>query len=214
MNEEWRDIQGYEGLYQVSNLGRVRSCDRFVKCGYGKNRTVRQQIIKPSILNTGYYYVSLCREHTMKSFCVHRLEAIAFLPNPEKKKEIDHIDGNRLNNSLDNLRLVTPKENMNNPVTTQRVSDSHKGMIPSPESIEKRRQSNTGKKRSEEYKKRASVYNPCNKAVAQYTKDGEVIATFRSAAEAERQTGVHHPDIARVCKNKAKQAGGFIWRYK
>ena len=150
----------------------------------------------------------------MKSFCIHRLEAIAFLPNPENKREIDHIDGDRLNNSLENLRWVTPKENMNNPITTLRVSESHKGMKQSLESIEKRRISNTGKRRSEEYKKRASANSPCNKAVVQYTKEGEVIATFRSASEAERQTGVSHPHIARVCRNKAKYAGGYIWRYK
>lgn len=214
MSEEWRDIQGYDGFYQVSNLGRVRSCDRIVRCGYGKTRKIKGVLLKPNLMNTGYYSVMLSKECKGWKVLVHRLVCEAFIPNPYNKQEVDHIDGNRINNNVCNLHWVTGKENMNNPIALKRLSESHKGFVPSPESVEKRRLSNIGKIRSDEYKLRASLYNSCNKAVVQFSKEGLQLAVFRSAAEAERQTGVRHPDIAKVCKGKGKTAGGFIWRYQ
>lgn len=106
MIEEWRDVVGFEGLYQVSNLGNVKR----IKNGSG---TQPGRILKPRI-NRGYYRVNLSKNSHTTDKRIHRLVAQAFIPNPENKPEIDHIDGNVQNNNIDNLRWVTPKENMQN----------------------------------------------------------------------------------------------------
>lgn len=105
--EIWRDIEGYEGLYQVSNLGSVRSLDRIDSIG----RHRKAKILKPSF-SRGYPYVNLCKKSKMQFYRIHRLVAIAFLPNPENKEEVNHIDGNTRNNCVDNLEWVTHSENI------------------------------------------------------------------------------------------------------
>lgn len=109
MAEEWRDIIGFEGFYQVSNLGRVKR----IKSGSG---TQPERILRPRI-NRGYYRVNLSKNNHPFDKRIHRLVAEAFIPNPENKPEVDHIDGNVQNNNVDNLRWVTPKENMQNEKT-------------------------------------------------------------------------------------------------
>ena len=104
----WKDIEGYKGHYQISNYGNVRSLKKdafLMKGGYLK----------------GYKIISLWKNGTGKMFRVHRLVAAAFIPNPDNKPCIDHIDGDRANNHADNLRWVTAKENCNNPITKSRL---------------------------------------------------------------------------------------------
>lgn len=110
MQEIWKDIEGYEGLYQVSNLGRIKGLDRFI------GRKWTGQILKP-ILNGKYYRVSLCKDGRQKIFTIHHLVAKAFVPNPHNHKYIDHIDGNSENNIWTNLRWVSQSDNCNNPNT-------------------------------------------------------------------------------------------------
>lgn len=105
MKEIWKDIQGYEGKYQVSNYGRVKSL-------IGTNQKPREKILTPGVNPQGYLHVSLCVNRRMKGYRVHRLVAEEFIPNPENKKEVNHIDGDKKNNTVDNLEWVTPKENM------------------------------------------------------------------------------------------------------
>lgn len=114
VNENWRDIEGYEGLYQVSNLGRVKSLERDVNSRSGK-RKEKEKILKQN--NNRYMYVGLSKNCKTKCFTVHRLVAKAFLPNPENKPQIDHINTDKSDNRVENLRWVTPKENMKNPIT-------------------------------------------------------------------------------------------------
>lgn len=99
--EEWRDIQGYEGLYQVSNNGRVRSLAR---------NSTKGKILCQAV-KRGYSHVCLSKDNKKKHFAVHRLVALAFIPNPSKKPEVNHIDGNRSNNNIANLEWVTRAEN-------------------------------------------------------------------------------------------------------
>lgn len=107
--EEWRDVVGYEGLYEVSSLGRVRNCTT------GK-------ILKPLLKPSGYVVVNLYKtpetgNRRIRQFRVNRLVAESFVPRRPGKDQVDHIDGNKLNNAAANLRWVDAKENHNNPVT-------------------------------------------------------------------------------------------------
>ena len=110
--EVWRDIENYESLYQVSNLGNIRSKDRVVKCWYNNTKTMSGKIIKPILLRDGYLYVHLYKNTKRKDYAIHRIVANAFIENPKHKEEVNHKDGNKQNNSVDNLEWVTPKENM------------------------------------------------------------------------------------------------------
>ena len=103
------DIKGYEGLYQVSHTGKVRSLNY-----YG---TKRVQDLKNTLMNNGYFCVNLFKNEKSKIKLVHRLVAEAFIPNLENKTEIDHLDTNKQNNHVNNLRYCTHKENCNNEIT-------------------------------------------------------------------------------------------------
>lgn len=100
--EVWKDIEGYEGLYQVSNLGRIRSL------GYGNTK-----IMKPVPTSQRYRQVGLYKDGKRKFYLVHRLVAMAFLDNPKKLSTVNHIDGNRSNNVVSNLEWCTIAENNN-----------------------------------------------------------------------------------------------------
>lgn len=121
MEEEiWVDIKGYEGLYQVSNQGRVRSLDREVKRKGNNIYISKGKIKKNTIGKKGYLYTGLTDKNgNKKNIFTHRLVAQAFIPNPENKPEIDHINGIRNDNRVENLRWVTKEENMNNPLTKE-----------------------------------------------------------------------------------------------
>lgn len=107
--EIWKDIVGYEGYYQVSNKGRVKSLGRK---GSGCCLFDRIKKITKSKDKTHYDSFGLCINGKSKSFMIHRVIAIHFIPNPESKKEVNHIDGNKSNNSISNLEWVTPSENI------------------------------------------------------------------------------------------------------
>lgn len=120
-NEEWRDVPGYEGCYQVSSFGRVKSVRN-------KKNSKKGQILKdyPSKGRVIYRRVTLCNGIKKDYFYIHRLVAQTFLPNPKNKPCVDHIDGNPSNNVVENLRWVTTKENCNNPISRERNSKAAK----------------------------------------------------------------------------------------
>lgn len=109
--EIWKPVKGYVGLYEVSNLGRVRSLDRYVNTMGGK-RMIKGQIMKPRIRNK-YLSVNLAKEGIKRDHAVHRLVAEAFIPNQENKPHVNHIDFNIHNNRVDNLNWMTVEENLN-----------------------------------------------------------------------------------------------------
>lgn len=127
MKEEWKDIPGYEGYYQVSNLGRVKSLSR--KVFINQHTRLMPEIIKiPQKHSTGNYQSVVLSKHGKKTTrLIHRLVAKAFIPNPNNKPEVDHIDGNQTNNKATNLRWVTHKENTNFPIYRHRQSEAKKG---------------------------------------------------------------------------------------
>ncbi len=109
MNEEWRDIAGFEGLYQVSNLGRVKCLEHKCPGRYkGKFRTVKEHLMTCVENKTnGYIYVTLSNLDRGRTFTVHRLVANAFIPNPENLPVLNHKDEDKHNNSVDNLEWCT-----------------------------------------------------------------------------------------------------------
>ena len=109
MIEEWRPVVGYEGLYEVSNTGRVRSVDRYVKTCYGSYRLHKGKVLSPGIRPDGYLVVSL----QYRMFRVHRIVAEAFLPNPDNLPQVNHKDEDKSNNRVDNLEWCTAKYNNN-----------------------------------------------------------------------------------------------------
>lgn len=148
MQEIWKSVKGYEGLYEVSNLGRVKSLDRITKYTkyYGDTAVdavhhFKGRILRPGI-NGGYQSVILTKDSVSRDHLVHRLVALAFVDNDdiEHKTQVDHIDNDRCNNCADNLCWVTPKENQKraiqrgthttcNPYRTKKIIDEDTGKI-------------------------------------------------------------------------------------
>lgn len=111
-NEIWKDIPGYAGLYQISNAGRIRS--------YSKMRgpvLLRPKNLQSRVNKHGYLQKTLVNENGRKTWDIHRLVALTFIPNPENKPCVDHINTNRTDNRVENLRWVTYSENASNPIT-------------------------------------------------------------------------------------------------
>lgn len=107
----WQDIEGYEGLYQVSDLGEVRGVDRYVDLPRGKKRLVKGRILKQRINNYGYLDVRLSKKSTTKTFFVHRLVASAFIPNPDNKPQVNHL-GLKSQNTPDLLEWTDASGNV------------------------------------------------------------------------------------------------------
>lgn len=109
MEEIWKDIEGFEGVYQVSNLGRVK-------------RVTTGRVLKPCRIKTAYLQVGLYKQGSASKKLIHRLVAQAFIPNPENKPEVNHIDEGKTNNMASNLEWSTSKENINHGTRNERVS--------------------------------------------------------------------------------------------
>ena len=184
MEEIWKDIEGYEGIYQVSNLGNVRSLNY-------KN-TGETRILKTRINRCGYICVCLGRKR--KDFKVHRLVAIAFIPNPENKPCVDHINAIRTDNRVENLRWVTHEENMNKPLSREHMSEAFKG------------------EKHPMYGRRGKD-NPCSKKIVQLDLQGDLIKIWDSMHEARREGHFNVAHISSCCKGNRKTHKGFKWKY-
>ncbi len=111
--EIWRDIKNYEGHYQVSNFGRVRSLDRVILKKNGHRQYTKGVLLRPSVSRTGYYHIVVRKNCKQKGNCVHQLVWDAFGDKPRNGKwlQVDHIDNIKANNGIDNLQLLTPRQN-------------------------------------------------------------------------------------------------------
>lgn len=112
MIEKWKPIQGYEGLYEVSNLGRVKSCDRYTDYG----RHLKEKLIHGGECPNGYKFVCLRKNGRNKNYLVHRLVANEFVINPHFYPVVNHIDGNKENNNFYNLEWCTQSYNLEHAV--------------------------------------------------------------------------------------------------
>lgn len=189
MEEIWKEVKGWEGLYEISSLGRIRSLPRVVVRSNGWPLTVVGKMLSPHIGVDGYVYEVICdvgnkRKKTVK---IHRLVAEAFIPNPLNLPQVNHKDENKENNNVDNLEWCTNKYNVNYGTAIQRSKANRKPQF-----------NGHGAKK-----------------IIMLSKDGEFIKEFQSIKEAQRQTGIKSQNISSCCMNKRhRTAGGYIWKYK
>ena len=126
MEEEWRTIEEFKGLYEVSNYGRVRSLDRYAKIGGGGYRLAKGKIMKIGKYPNGYSMINFRNGDVRVSRLVHRLVAQAFIPNPDELPEVNHKDENINNNMVDNLEWCTSKYNANYGSRNQRCYEGNR----------------------------------------------------------------------------------------
>ena len=182
--EIWKDIQGYEGLYKISSLGRVKSTSPGLKFVKG---SPSEMILKQSLSSSGYLHVQLYKNHTASTVLVHKLVALAFLDNPENKPEVNHIDSDRTNNKVSNLEWATKSENMKH--------SFHYGHHVSPM---------LGRKGSK---------NTNSKKIIQCDLSGSEIRKWDGIAEAARTIGCNPSSISACLCGYNKTCKGFIWKY-
>ena len=183
MKESWKDITGLEGRYQVSNLGRIKSLDRIVNNGSGIwNR--RGSILRPQ-KRKGYLSINLPAGEIFKTKSIHRLVALAFIPNPLNLLEINHKDGIKENNHIDNLEWITSSENSKHAYKI--------GLCVAP------------------YLGKFGKDHNTSKQIFQFDKSMAPINTFESMSLARIITGISHVDAC--ARGERKTAGGYIWKY-
>lgn len=189
MKEIWKDIEGYEGLYQVSNQGRVKSLAReIIRNRGGTIYTLiqKERILRYSDNTRGYLVVDLIKEGRQMKHYIHRLVAKTFLPNPNNMPEVNHKDEDKLNNCVDNLEWCSSSYNLKYGTRGKRISAS-----------------------------KISSHRCGGRSVKQMTLDGKEIARYDSVHFAEKATGINEASIYKVCKGTydVVTAGGYRWSY-
>lgn len=186
MKEIWKDIKSYEGLYQVSNLGRVRSLDKLDSWG----RKVKGKILKPKKEKKGYLRVTLHKNGIPEYFKVHRLVAVNFINNTHNFPEVNHIDENKENNRVDNLEWCTTRYNCCYGTRIDRML----------------------KTRGQERKKPYIKKGRCKyRNIIQLDKDNNKIRTFNNASDVEDKLKIDRGLLYRCLRGESLTCGGFKW---
>lgn len=181
-NEEWKPVKDFEDLYMISNMGRLCSIggDRPIKNGQIRHYN---WYIHAVYLTNGYDKHTLYSKNKERTVLTHRLVAETFIPNPENKSQVDHIDGNKLNNCANNLRWVTPSENCLNPNTKPKHT-ARVGNRPTNQDIP---------------------------VVAISLEDNSILEFDR--IRATKDSGFQPSNVSRCCKGKTSQYKGYKWMY-
>jgi len=193
MREIWRDIKNYEGLYQISNLGRVKSLDIYVKGKAGSLQLKQGRILKPCLVRSGYFIVTLYKDGNIERLLISRLVATHFVKSVPDKLYVNHIDGDKQNNNYLNLEWCTRSENQKHAYKTglQRVSNKQR--------------------------KAVSKYSIKNliKPVLQFDLNGDYINKFKSIKAAALSLGKEKKKsgISQCCRHERNTAYGYIWEF-
>lgn len=228
MEEEWRTIKDYP-RYAVSNMGRVKVLSHVV---YYKDGRVRHnsENIKTLTRKDGYTMVRLCNKQCSKGTLikVHRLVAQAFIPNPQNKPFIDHINTIRDDNRIENLRWVTPHENNMNNISRQRQREIRIKLLEEhPELRDKLAEITRSRFKDENFRKKfceimssKEVHNKriasikTKKAVEHLDDKGNILGTYVSTGDAARNVGLSQATIWCYIHGRHKTKDNTIWRYK
>lgn len=206
IQEIWKDIKDYEGLYQVSNLGRIRSLDKMVWNGQSYWE-MKGKILIPGKDKDGYLQIGLYKNKKRKGFKIHRLVSEYFIENEENKPEVNHKDGNKQNNNANNLEWVTSSENSTHAYNI--------GLL----KVKKGKENPLfGKYKGE--------LNPMYGKIGEKNKNSikvKCITTqkeYGSIRQAATLTGLDYSCIAKCCKGKVKSCGKhpltgekLVWKY-
>ena len=187
--EIWKDIKGYEGFYQVSNMGRVKSLERIILNINGKKRIIKEKILKHKNISSGYLAVILYKCCKGKTMYIHRLVANAFIDNPNNYIDVNHIDGNKCNNFFSNLEWVTRSNNIKHAY-------------------------NTGLRKAHIDKARQKAIEEKSIPVLQFDKNNFLIAEYKSINQAVIKTNISFYYIKKCCDGNIIDDGNYIWRYK
>lgn len=185
--EKFIDITGFEGRYQVSNVGNIKSLERLATGGCG-NRYRPERILVNGTNRHGYKTIGLWNNGKYTTKTIHRIVAIAFITNPENKRTVNHIDGVRTNNNVINLEWATDSEN-------QKHAYEKLNRVPT-------------------FLGRFGKDHVSSKPIIQTTKSGEYVAEFDSQLEAKKETGINNGSISDCCKGVRQSAGGYKWKFK
>jgi hypothetical protein len=188
--EEWRDVKGYEGYYRVSNLGRVIRLPRN-KQGRYTHFNIRKQRLR-----NGYMCVNLSRCNKVQWFFVHRLVALAFIPNPNNYPQVNHIDECRTNNNVKNLEWVTQSQNNKHGTAIQRQ-------------IQHRHESDPHRKIW-----KAAAMKHAKKCSWRNKADNSIIKRYNSLTDAAENSGISITTILNQCKGKRKSRTSSYWTYE
>lgn len=186
--EVWKDIPGHENRYRISNLGRVKSIGRPTPGKLGSIRMIRTRILRHRKDKKGYHRVALYNGNGQEHILVARLVAAAFIPNPNKKTQVDHIDNNKDNNTSSNLRWVTSHENMTNPISIERRKNTWREKFPQKE------------KGPDKRERKVIAVNPSTGELRKYS-------TMRDASS----DGFNPKYVSRVCHNGCKTTNGWMF---
>lgn len=181
MKEVWKDIAGYEGLYQISNLGNVKSLNY--------NHTGNPKLLSIKNGAGGYKFVTLCNNGVHKNRTIHILVAKAFIENKNSKPCVNHINGDKSNNTVKNLEWVAYSENTRHAIRTNLRADSYMRGV-------------KGKN------------NPNSLQVYQFDKNGNFIRKWYSISDAARHFDCNPCTIVNCCAGRIKSCKGYIWKYE
>lgn len=189
-NEEWKDIKGYDGYYQVSNFGRVKRTSFYYVDKYGHKRCRKEKILSQIKNRHGYLLVHLSKDNVKRHIYVHRLVACSFIENPENKPQVNHKNGNKSDNHVSNLEWNTRSENMKHAYVN--------GLnIPN--------RSQLG---------RTGLLSGRGKQILQFDKNMNFIRVFYTAKDAAAFIKCHPTSITKCANGEYKYAHGYIWKWK